>query len=75
MNVKGEVLLQLFKQRQVKNWDQNVSRVNFSLFIDLSTKLGLMQVQVFFESSTIEISEYKYKIFSKIIILTFFLAQ
>jgi len=32
MDVKGKALLQLFKQKQVKKWDQNVSKAKIFLY-------------------------------------------
>jgi len=33
MDVKSEVLLQLFNNKQVKKWDQNVSRANLFFYL------------------------------------------
>jgi len=53
MDVIGEVLLQLFNQKKVKKWDQNVSRVKFFLFkvkfkkLGFSAPLTLVSISVF----------------------------
>jgi len=40
MDVKGEILLQLFNKSKFKKWEQNISRAKNFLFIVKLKKLG-----------------------------------
>jgi len=46
MDVKGESTLKTFQQKQVKKWDQSVSRAKCSLYIVKLKKVGLVPLYI-----------------------------